>query len=218
MKQCHGTAQCGSYQCQLKSLRTAGFRSLLCCCLIPRPRVVLFNSPGPRVPICKMRITETAFKATVRIKLVDIVKHPEECPSRTSGISGTSLTINSETKIKKKKFGGNRNNARHHTRACTCALYTRARIHTIHTHTHTTTHVRVTHTCLHTHHYAHVCTHTTRVAVQTHTPQVQDPLEKTRTGAPGWLSQLSIPLLILAQVTNLWFVGSSPASDRKSVV
>lgn len=168
MKQCHRTAQCGGYQCQLKSLRTAGFRSLLCCCLIPRPCVVLFHSPGPRVLICKTGITETAFKATVRIKLVDIVKHPEECPSRTSGISGTSLTINSETKIKKKKFGGNRNNAHHRTRACTCARYTRAHIHTIHMHTHTT-HVRVTHTCLHTHHYAHACAHTLHTWLCKHT-------------------------------------------------
>ena len=29
-------------------------------------------------------------------------------------------------------------------------------------------------------------------------------------GAPGWLSQLSVQLLILAQVTISWFVSSSP--------
>lgn len=44
----------------------------------------------------------------MRIKLVNI-KALRRVPT-TSGFSETSLTINSETKINKKKFRGNRNN------------------------------------------------------------------------------------------------------------
>ena len=32
-------------------------------------------------------------------------------------------------------------------------------------------------------------------------------------GAPGWLSQLSVGLLVLAQVMISWFVGLRPASS-----
>lgn len=32
-------------------------------------------------------------------------------------------------------------------------------------------------------------------------------------GVPGWVSQLSVRLLVAAQVMILWVGGSSPASD-----
>ena len=38
-------------------------------------------------------------------------------------------------------------------------------------------------------------------------------IKKHRHGAPGWLSRLSIQLLILAQVMISWFVSSSPTWD-----
>ena len=47
-------------------------------------------------------------------------------------------------------------------------------------------------------------------------------LENMHKGVPGWLSQLSIRLLILAQVLISWFVISSPESgsepDRQSLL
>ena len=37
-------------------------------------------------------------------------------------------------------------------------------------------------------------------------------IKKKESGGPGWLSQLSVQLLVLAQVMNLHFVSLSPAS------
>ena len=37
-------------------------------------------------------------------------------------------------------------------------------------------------------------------------------------GAPGWLSRLGVRLLVSAQVTISWFVGSSPASGSSLTV
>ena len=54
----------------------------------------------------------------MRIKLVNI-KALRRVPT-TSGFSGTSLTINSETKINKKKFRGNRNNTQRSLHMCVC--------------------------------------------------------------------------------------------------